>query len=252
MLELPVAVLGLAATSFALGARHGLDWDHVAAITDLTAPRDDDDRPARRGPGPVVLVLPGPRPGARPLRPAGAGAGRRAARRAWTRSSSTPWAPRWSSWGGWCSTSSGATAAEYRYAGRVALVVGAVRRGWARVRRREAARDGPRRRRPPRGVPGRTAARHRRRDAHAGRPVRQRRRVRVQRHGRGHPRGVRRWAWSSPTSAVAGVWVSGLLGARRAPRVQIGLGLVTGLASLVLGSLILSGYGGLVPPLVSS
>jgi high-affinity nickel permease len=31
--------LALAGTSFALGARHGLDWDHIAAITDLTAPR---------------------------------------------------------------------------------------------------------------------------------------------------------------------------------------------------------------------
>ena len=45
----------LAATSFALGARHGLDWDHIAAIADLTAPRKDDEqspqRHARRGMG---------------------------------------------------------------------------------------------------------------------------------------------------------------------------------------------------------
>ena len=35
--------LALAGTSFALGVRHGLDWDHIAAITDLTAPRKDDE-----------------------------------------------------------------------------------------------------------------------------------------------------------------------------------------------------------------
>ena len=40
MLDVLDAVpLALAGTSFALGARHGLDWDHIAAITDLTAPR---------------------------------------------------------------------------------------------------------------------------------------------------------------------------------------------------------------------
>ena len=50
---------------------------------------------------------------------------------------------------------------------------------------------------------------------------------------------------------IAGVWVSGLLGARRAPKVQVGLGLVTGLASLVLGGLILSGSSGIVPPLLT-
>ena len=51
MFDVPAAVLGLAATSFALGARHGLDWDHIAAITDLTSPREGEDRPARRGLG---------------------------------------------------------------------------------------------------------------------------------------------------------------------------------------------------------
>jgi hypothetical protein len=41
-----------------------------------------------------------------------------------------------------------------------------------------------------------------------------------------------------------------VLGSRRAPRVQFGLGAVTGLASVTLGLLILSGYSGIVPPLV--
>lgn len=33
--------LGLLATATGLGFRHGIDWDHIAAITDLTAARDD-------------------------------------------------------------------------------------------------------------------------------------------------------------------------------------------------------------------
>ena len=51
---------------------------------------------------------------------------------------------------------------------------------------------------------------------------------------------------------IAAAWVSGLLGARRAPRVQIALGLATGVASLALGSLILTGHGGIVPPLAEA
>ena len=33
--------LGLLATAGGLGFRHGIDWDHIAAITDLTAAQDD-------------------------------------------------------------------------------------------------------------------------------------------------------------------------------------------------------------------
>ena len=36
--------LGLLLTSFGLGLRHGIDWDHIAAITDLTASADDNRR----------------------------------------------------------------------------------------------------------------------------------------------------------------------------------------------------------------
>ena len=43
--------------------------------------------------------------------------------------------------------------------------------------------------------------------------------------------------------------MSGILGSRRSPRVQIALGAVTGLASLVLGLLILTGHSGVVPPI---
>ena len=53
---LDVLPFALAGTGFALGARHGLDGDHIAALTDLTAPRPEDEasahRHARRGMGP--------------------------------------------------------------------------------------------------------------------------------------------------------------------------------------------------------
>jgi cytochrome c biogenesis protein CcdA len=48
---------------------------------------------------------------------------------------------------------------------------------------------------------------------------------------------------------IAAAWLSGVLGSRRAPRVQLALGAVTGVASLSLGVLILTGHGELVPPL---
>jgi hypothetical protein len=52
-------LLALAATSFALGARHGLDWDHIAAITDLTSPRKgDEDAPAQHGKRGLGLAWP--------------------------------------------------------------------------------------------------------------------------------------------------------------------------------------------------
>ena len=36
--------LGLVATAFGFGFRHGIDWDHIAAITDITGSQDDRRR----------------------------------------------------------------------------------------------------------------------------------------------------------------------------------------------------------------
>ncbi len=36
--------LGLLATAFGFGLRHGIDWDHLAAITDITSSQDDSRR----------------------------------------------------------------------------------------------------------------------------------------------------------------------------------------------------------------
>lgn len=38
------AGLGALAAALGLGLRHGLDWDHIAAITDITSSQDDDRR----------------------------------------------------------------------------------------------------------------------------------------------------------------------------------------------------------------
>ncbi len=138
---------------------------------------------------------------------------------------------------------------DYRYASRISLVVGAMRRGWARARRRE--------------VPTQLSDVDRRGAFTVGLL-----------HGTGAetPTQVVLFASAGASGsagtaavvlgafvvglvladlAIAGTWVSGLLGARRPPRVQLGLGVVTGIASLVLGLLVLTGYSGIVPPLVA-
>ncbi len=248
--HLSAPLLGLAGTSFVLGARHGLDWDHVAAITDLTAPREGEHaHEARRGMGLsfwycfghglvlgvfglLVLVL--------SLQlPEGIDS-------VFSYAVGTTLVVL----GGIVLYQLGRDRAEYRYAGRISLVVGAIRRGWARARRREAPATG--------------LADIDRRGAFLVGLL----------HGTGAetPTQVVLFAsagasGSSASAAlilgafvaglvvtdlgIAGMWVSSLLGARRAPRVQVGLGLVTGLASLSLGFLILTGYSDIVPPLVS-
>jgi hypothetical protein len=252
MTELLAALpFALAGTSFALGARHGLDWDHIAAITDLTSPRPgDEDRPhrhARRGMGlsfwycaghGLVLAVLGMLVLALGL---GLPAGLDVAFEYVVGLTLI-------TLGALVLYQLGRDRGDYRYAGRISLVVGALRRGWARARRREA---------PP--VLGDVD----RRGAFTVGLL----------HGTGAetPTQVVLFASAGASGsagtaavvlgafvaglvvadlAIAGTWVSGLLGARRSPRVQIGLGAVTGFASLALGMLILTGYSGIVPPLV--
>ena len=57
------AVLFAAATAFVLGARHGLDWDHLTAIADLVGPTEGRRRSFALalwycvGHGSVILLL---------------------------------------------------------------------------------------------------------------------------------------------------------------------------------------------------
>ena len=244
--------LALAATSFALGARHGLDWDHIAAITDLTAPRKGDDehshaRQGRRGLGlsfwyctghGLVLAVFG---GLILLLGLGLPPGLDAAFEYVVGLTLV-------TLGGVVLYQLGRYRNDYRYTGRISLVVGALRKGWARARRREAPVD--------------TLDVDRRGAFLVGLL-----------HGTGAetPTQVAIFAAAGAASTgsavlilgafvaglvladlgIAAAWLSGILGSRRNPRVQIALGAVTGVASLVLGLLILTGFSGIVPPLVS-
>ena len=248
-----VIPLALAGTSFALGARHGLDWDHIAAITDLTAPRPEDTSPrrhARRGTGlalwycvghglvlfvfgMLVLALGIGLPAGLDTAFGYAVGGTLVVL------------------GGVVLFQLGRYRSDYRYTGRITLVVGALRRGWARARRRE--------------VPAGDLSDVDRRGAFLVGLL----------HGTGAetPTQVVLFASAGASGSraaaavilvafvaglvvadlgIAAAWLSGLLGSRRAPRVQIALGLVTGVASLVLGGLILTGHSDLVPPLVAT
>lgn len=247
---LPVALAG---TSFALGARHGLDWDHIAAITDLTAPRPDDDRHpavhARRGTGlafwyclghGLVLFSLGMLVAALGVRlPSGLDD-------VFSYAVGTTLVVL----GGIVLYQLGRDRADYRYAGRITLVVSALRRGWSRARRREA--------------PPTTGDVDRRGAFFVGLL-----------HGTGAETPTQIFLFASAGASgsrttaalvllafvvglvvtdlgIALAWLSGLLGSRRTPRVQIALGALTGVASLTLGALILTGYSDIVPPLAGS
>jgi high-affinity nickel-transport protein len=244
--------LALAGTSFALGARHGLDWDHIAAITDLNAPRQgDEDRPVRHGRrglglsfwycighglvlavfGALVLLL-----------GVGLPAGLDAAFEYVVGLTLV-------TLGGVVLYQLGRYRSDYRYTGRISLVVGALRRGWARARRRE--------------VPVDTLDVDRRGAVLVGLL-----------HGTGAETPTQVVLFASAGAAgstgaavlilgafntglvvadlgIAAAWLTGVLSTRRAPWLQVGLGVVTGVASLTLGLLILTGYSGIVPPLVT-
>jgi hypothetical protein len=246
-------LLALAATSFVLGARHGLDWDHIAAITDLTSPRPgDEDAPVRHGRrgiglalfycighGLVLAVF----AGLVLLLGIGLPAGLDSVFEYLVGLTLVVL-------GGVVLYQLGRYRSDYRYSGRIRLVVGAVRRGWARARRSEVADD--------------AFADVDRRGAFLVGLL----------HGTGAstPTQVVLFATTAAAGStgdaavvlaafvlglvvtdlgIAAAWVSGLIGTRRAPSLQLGLGVVTGVASLTLGALILTGYSDLVPPLVA-
>ncbi|MDI3341856.1 MAG: hypothetical protein QJR03_15130 [Sphaerobacter sp.] len=55
-----VGLLALLATGLGLGLRHGIDWDHIAAITDITGTMGDDEGvlPVRGGAGGAAALAP--------------------------------------------------------------------------------------------------------------------------------------------------------------------------------------------------
>jgi hypothetical protein len=247
--------LAVAGTAFVLGCRHGLDWDHIAAITDLTAagPGDDDahDRGVLRrgqrlglpfwyclGHGLVIALL-GLAVGVLGLHlPAAA-----------DRVFESIVGATLVLLGGFVLWQLGRDRGSYRYSGRVRLLVGVVRRAWARARRRGSGPAGP--------LDDLSA-----RSAFAVGVL----------HGTGAetPTQVVLFASAATSGSraaavvillsfvsgmafadlgIAASWLTGLLGVRNAPRAQIVLGGATGLSSLVIGTLFLVGHASVLPAL---
>lgn len=271
-----LSAAGVLTTGLLLGIRHGIDWDHIAAITDLAAASGND----ATAPGPAQARPPGRRHrrgghGRHAGHDRHAGHGRQGLVLALCYcighglvlavfsglvlllGVGLPAAldPVFEYVVGLTLVTLGAAVlyqlgryrGDYRYSGRIRLVVLALRRGWARARRRE--------------VPTGLGDVDRRGAFLVGLL-----------HGTGAstPTQVVLFATTAASGsarhaavvlgafvaglvvtdlAIAAAWVSGLVGSRRAPAVQITLGAVTGVASVALGALILAGYSSVVPSL---
>ena len=253
---LPWPTLAISGTAFLLGCRHAFDWDHLAAITDLTAANQGaaTGEPStvrhqgRRlglafwyciGHGSVIALL-----------------GFLVAVLGLHLPSAADHAfesivgATLLALGAFVLWQLGRDGRRYRYSGRVRVLVGMVRRTWARARRRGRGPVEP--------LDDLTA-----RSAFAVGVV----------HGTGAetPTQVVLFAGAATSGSkaaavvvlasfvlgmvvadvgVAATWLAGLLGTRNAPRAQIVLGLFTALSSLVVGALFLSGQANVLPSLL--
>ena len=246
--------LALWGTAFGLGCRHAFDWDHIAAITDLSA-AGRQDQPTRGlvarlrqmglafwycvGHGLVIALL--------GLAVAVFGV------------HLPPTIDRvfesvvgltLLTLGGFVLWQLGRDGRDYRYSGRVRLLVGVVRRAWARARRRGSGPAGALDDLNPRsafavGVMHGTGAET---------PTQ------VVLFAGAATSGSRLGAVAILLSFVAGMiisdlgiaaaWLAGLVGASRAARVQVLLGGLTGVSSLAIGALFLSGRASVLPSLL--
>lgn len=242
----PWPVLAVAGTGFLLGCRHGMDWDHVAAITDLTTAAPGGRRTG--GLGLAVWYCLGH----------GLVIGLLGAAVAVLGLDLPPGLDRvFESLVGGTLVVLGAVVlwqlgrdrAAYRYAGRVRLVVGTVRRAWARARRNgqgpvEALDDLGR------GTAFGVGVLH---GTGAETPTQ------VVLFASAGAAGSRAGAVVVLLSflvglvlsdvGIAAAWLSGLLGVRRVPAVQVALGVLTGLSSLAVGTLFLGGRAAVLPAL---
>jgi high-affinity nickel-transport protein len=257
-------VVGVAGTGFVLGCRHGLDWDHIAAITDLTTATTDEtpesDRaidseqnrrwgqPHRRSLGlavwycighGLVIVLLGAAVGILGLDlPPGL-----------DRIFESVVGATLVALGAVVLWQLGRDRGRYEYVGRVRLIVGTIRRAWSRARR-----NGPGPLEPLDDLNRRTAF---------GVGVL---------HGTGAETPTQVVLFASAGAAgssvgaavillaflaglilsdvgIAAAWLTGLLGTRRVPAVQISLGALTGMSSLAVGALFIAGQSAVLPAL---
>jgi high-affinity nickel-transport protein len=244
--------LAIAGSGFLLGCRHGLDWDHIAAITDLSAAgggsSPDEHRHGVRnlslavwycvGHGLVIALL-------------GAAVG----------IVGLHLPPRIDRvfesivggtlilLGAFVLWQLGRDRVDYRYAGRWRLVIRGVRRAWARARRRGAGPVGALDDLGPRsafaiGVLHGTGAET---------PTQVVLFASAGAAGAGGGAALILLAFVAglilSDVGIAAAWLTGLVGARRRPAVQIALGALTGGASLSVGILFLVGRSSALPAL---
>jgi high-affinity nickel-transport protein len=247
--------LGIAGTAFVLGCRHGFDWDHVAAITDLTAASREAEgatRPAlvrqgRRlglafwyciGHGSVIALF-GAAIGVLGLHLPGA----------LDRVFESGVGATLVALGAFVLWQLGRDGGQYRYSGRIRLLVGVVRRAWARARRRGAGPAGPLDDLSPRsafavGVLHGTGAET---------PTQVVLFASAATSGSRVAAVVLLLAFVSGMAladlGIAASWLVGLFGARSKPRAQIVLGGLTGVSSLAVGAMFLAGRSTVLPAL---
>jgi high-affinity nickel-transport protein len=244
-------VLAVAGSGFLLGCRHGLDWDHISAITDLTTQASGGGRRAAGGRDlrlawwycighGLVIALLGAMVGILGFNlPNGI-----------DRIFESVVGGTLVVLGGIVLWQLGRDRRDYRFVGRWRVLIAVVRRAWARARRRGAGPDGPLDDLGPRGAFA----------------------VGVL-HGTGAETPTQVVLFASagasgtPGAAalillafvaglvvsdlgIAGVWLAGRLGARNLPRVQITLGLLTGASSLAVGTLFILGRAAVLPALL--
>lgn len=246
----------LAGTAFLLGGRHGFDWDHIAAITDLTAAARSGEPPASSGAARArgrrlglafwycvghgsVIVIFGIAVGVLGLH----------LPPAVDRVFESVVGATLVVLGAFVLWQLGRDGGEYRYSGRIRLLVGGIRRAWARARRRGGGPADPLDDLNPRsafavGVLHGTGAET---------PTQ------VLLFAGAATSGSRAAAVVLMLSFVSGMvladlgiaasWLMGLLGVRSAPRAQIFLGGLTGMSSLAIGTLFLAGRSALLPTL---
>lgn len=244
----------LAGTAFLLGCRHGFDWDHISAITDLTAAAPDTSqqvgtvgRHGRRlglafwyciGHGSVIVIF-GIAIGVLGLHLPGTV----------DRVFESIVGATLVALGTFVLWQLGRDKSAYRYSGRIRLAVGMVRRAWARARRRGSGPSEPLDDLSPRsafavGVLHGTGAET---------PTQ------VLLFAGAATSGSKASAVLLMVAFVAGMviadlgiaasWLAGLLGVRSAPKAQAFLGGLTGLSSLAVGGLFLAGRSAVLPAL---
>jgi high-affinity nickel-transport protein len=238
-------VLTIAGSGFLLGCRHGLDWDHISAITDLTTQSSTGGRRDLRlafwycvGHGLVIALL-GAMVGILGLHlPGGI-----------DRIFESVVGGTLVLLGAVVLWQLGRDRGDYRFVGRWRMLIAVVRRAWARARRRGAGPAGPLDDLGPRaafavGVLHGTGAET---------PTQVVLFASAGAAGAGGAAALILLAFVAglilSDLGIAAVWMAGRLGSRSLPRLQMALGLLTGASSLAVGLLFIFGRSAVLPAL---